>query len=452
MARCNRRKCAQSYTHGPSLECLSVSLGTCKLIRTQPWARRTYIPRYPGTMKNWRLWAGLVAVTASAGVGAGALSSAGLGGYTSLRLVSAGLALLLFISMASTSTRIALLNLPVLAFVVWSALSVLWSPERGESVSTLVGVVAVAMLGVCLASLHREFDIPKLLMWLFTVTSVVSVLLAFFWPSVGGVVVDHPTEGTHFQPSGLFIWNSDFGFSAALGAVLAAGISLREKRWWLLGLAAINVGAVWYSDSAAAVIVLVGATYALILMQGVRSALILGGLTLVLALSALLAIGGPRLLEILFGLLGRSSTLTGRTALWEETLRQAASRPWVGHGVGTSPDLSALSTANHAHNGVIQLYYDRGIIGVTIMAAIIIISVGLAVRNRDSIGVAILVAVLCANIANSYLTFASLGLLLLLWQAYRQLDERVRNRGKAGPGPWARSSSQDLPFREVPGS
>lgn len=375
-------------------------------------------------MARWRVWGALLAVAATAGVGAGLLSRAGLGGYLPLRILSALLAGAVFVSVFGSARRLLVLHVTLGAFVLWSALSIIWSADRTESITTLVGVVAVAVLAVVLVVLEHTSDIPRLLMWLLTGTSVISVLVALLFPAIGGVVVDHPTEGTYFQPSGLFIWNSDFGFSAAIAAVLAVGIALRERRWWLLGVAAVNMGAVWYSNSAAALIVLAGSLFVLVLMQSVRIALITLGGTLVAALGAMVVLGVPRFVELVFGAFGRSSTLTGRTALWEMTIQQAMHQPWLGLGAGTTPDLHPISNATHAHNGLIQLFYDRGIVGVVLMLAVIVVTIALAIRNRDAIGTAVIVAVLCASIANSYLTFASFGLLLLVWQGYRQLAVR----------------------------
>lgn len=74
--------------------------------------------------------------------------------------------------------------------------------------------------------------------------------------------------------------------------------------------------------------------------------------------------------------LGRDSSLTGRTGIWEVVLR-LATNPWLGTGyesfwVGERFDTVAreLGPLNQAHNGYLEIYLNLGWTGILLLAAI----------------------------------------------------------------------------------
>lgn len=378
-------------------------------------------------MKNWRSWTVALAVMTTAGVGAGWLAQAGLyGGYLPLRVAAALLTALLVLTDIKTVATTVWGNTAIVILLAWSGLSVLWSREPVETITSMIGLVSTALLAGVLAILGRRVQLEHLLLGIFTATSAVSLLFIAFLPGIATVVVDHPTEGRLIQPIGVFIWNSDLGFSAGLAAIIATSLWLRKRgSWWLIPIAALNVFAVWVSNSAASVIVLAAGIIALLLASGRVIALATVGFAAGAAILGGLFLGFSRFVDLLLSLVQRSTSLTGRTDLWRLALEQAASSPLWGQGFGLTPDYSGVSHANHAHNGFIQVYFDRGLVGVLIFLAIFVGAFLAAVRRKDRTGVALVVAVAVANLANDYLTFASLGLLVLLWQSFLGSSSRL---------------------------
>jgi O-antigen ligase len=80
--------------------------------------------------------------------------------------------------------------------------------------------------------------------------------------------------------------------------------------------------------------------------------------------------------EIALALLGRESTLTGRTQLWHECVVSIMKRPILGYGFdafwrGMLGESGRVTLAAHwlvptAHNGALQLWLDVGAIGLTL--------------------------------------------------------------------------------------
>jgi exopolysaccharide production protein ExoQ len=80
--------------------------------------------------------------------------------------------------------------------------------------------------------------------------------------------------------------------------------------------------------------------------------------------------------EVLAELLERdgtnSETLSGRTTIWENTLSMIAQKPYLGHGFGSFySDLTSGFFANyvaaHAHNDFLNILFETGGIGATLM-------------------------------------------------------------------------------------
>ena len=81
--------------------------------------------------------------------------------------------------------------------------------------------------------------------------------------------------------------------------------------------------------------------------------------------------------EIL-GLLGRSTTFSGRTYIWALWMRMAGDYPLFGHGFGVSTQdeirqfsIRALfPSAVHAHSGYIDMYFNLGLVGTILFVAV----------------------------------------------------------------------------------
>lgn len=359
----------------------------------------------------------LAGIATSSGVGAGFLSFAGPGsGYVPIRVASAVFALAVLAMAWRRIINLFLRNVLLVLFCLWSALTVFWSADRADTLTSLVGLGSVVILGAGMVVLDSVSRVVTTVMWLFTGTSLLSVALAIVAPAVGTVEVVHPTEGALTQPIGVFAWNSDLGFTAGVAAVFALGLALRYRRWWLIVVSVANVLTVVYSNAAASIVTTAIGIVVVLLLSGRWVAWTTLGLGAISAVGGLMVLGPERAVELIFRALGRSSSLTGRTYLWQATWEQALPKPF-GWGFGVSPDLRRLSAAQHAHNGYLQVLFDRGWIGVALICAIILLALVRALRHRDRFGAAILSVIIIANMVNDYLSFASLAVLFVFWQS-----------------------------------
>lgn len=112
-----------------------------------------------------------------------------------------------------------------------------------------------------------------------------------------------------------------------------------------------------------------------------------GTYSILLALLILFFYFVPGTLELVVGLLGRDITFTGRTDLWADLLREPIN-PILGYGYKSfwlSPGAAHMWDKYYyhpiqAHNGYLETYLDGGIIGLSLLLALII-STGKKLKN-----------------------------------------------------------------------
>lgn len=336
------------------------------------------------------------------------------GSYRALRALGAVLTLVALVGYGRPALQV-LRQTPVLwIFGMWTSATLLWSRDRPETLVSIIGLASISLLSAVLVVIGRSQDLRKLLMVLFTATSVVSLVLIAILPRISTRLLLHPTRGVVLQPQGVFIWNSELGFSAGIAATLALAAMAHRPNWKLTLIFSVNILAVMISNSVTSVVV-AAAGLAVVLFFSWRRLFL--GLSIA-SLGAILVvgfrIGFPTLWGAFLSSIGRSPNLTGRTILWDTTLGQMRDRWMIGNGAGLSPDFEGISQAQHAHNGYLQIVFDRGFVGLAILAIICFFAIRAWSRRPDAAGLGTVAMVLVANVGNDYFTYASLGMLLLL--------------------------------------
>lgn len=131
---------------------------------------------------------------------------------------------------------------------------------------------------------------------------------------------------------------------------------------------------------------------------GRRSALLIFG-TVLTATAIIVCIGLPYLPQVLEGM-GKNATLTGRTGIWGLLLRSIAKRPLLGYGYaafweGIKGESANVILATHwifgyAHNGIIEICLQLGLVGTAVFFVTLVQAVRNAwfcLRSRCSTGV-----------------------------------------------------------------
>jgi O-antigen ligase len=260
--------------------------------------------------------------------------------------------------------------------VALTLVSALWSNDPGTTVRNSIALAGTTLFGGYLATRYSWREQLRLLAWALSIMAVLSLSYIFLGPS-GGVATD-PEGGVGV--SGVFGHKQALGKSMALAAmvffVLAA--TARSHRWLPWVGCAVALVLVLISESKGALVLLLMFVPLWPLYKALRwrytaavpfliAAVLLGSGALILLLINA---------ETVLTALGKDPTLTGRTAVWLAAWDMIQERPLLGYGFGAfwrgdeGPSALILLVTgaeySNAHNAILTVWLDLGLLGVSV--------------------------------------------------------------------------------------
>ncbi|NUQ19498.1 MAG: O-antigen ligase family protein, partial [Gemmatimonadaceae bacterium] len=269
-----------------------------------------------------------------------------------------------------------------------AVVSVLWSTLPGRSLSRGIQLIVTTWFGAYLGRRYTLEEQILLLAHALSVIAIMSVLVAIASPDVG--IMSGEFEGAW---RGVFGHKNALGRAAFLGCVVSLVVaSMRDHRRLGLGGFAVWFSLLVLSTSSSALIGLIAVAALVPLYRSLRKR------GIVLAIYAVAAILVPTVigiwtythLDAVLDLLGKNLTLSGRTSLWFAVSSFIAERPLLGYGFnafwqGMNGDSGIISLAlhwevPHAHNGILELALDTGLLGVLLFVGSFIGTLRQAIR------------------------------------------------------------------------
>ena len=340
-------------------------------------------------------------------------------------------------------------------FYAFALLSVAWSPYPPVTLKRIIRELGtIVMILVVLTETNQLDAVKRVFVRCALVLVPLSMLFIKYYPAIGR----NYHRWTHqVQYNGVTTNKNSLGVIAMLGGLFLLWHIAEQKkgvtRWqqfvsvWpeacVIGLC---VWILYIANSATAlacfllgvVLFLTGRT----VFNG-ASVKATVGVTALVGLGALMGLLMSDLRGFVAGNLGRDSTLTTRTEIWEAAL-SLPTNPIVGAGfasVWLTPEGWALRERigglAHAHNGYLEAYLNGGAIGVTLLVAVLFTATlqagrHLAARTRaGAFYVACVVAGLVYNI--SEVTFSNGNAVgLLLWLIAMSGPHALLVRGSVG--------------------
>lgn len=273
----------------------------------------------------------------------------------------------------------AMRNPLTLLLIAFAILSQTWSHAPDITLRRGIALAGTTMCGVWLAGRFRGRELMEMLGWAMGIAAVLSLLFALLVPELG-VHQDGDFAGAW---RGIYLQKNGLGKMMVLGALTFILLSLREvgraRRKWQ-ALAFLCAALVVLSTSTTSILIL----GALVLLVPLYRALASRSRWLVpVALAIALPLVGLALavitdVEAALGIFGKDTTLTGRTELWEYATATIGDRLWYGYGYGAFWQVSTRAQgiyaaigwdAWHAHNGLLELGLNLGVIGIVIFLA-----------------------------------------------------------------------------------
>ena len=258
-----------------------------------------------------------------------------------------------------------------------AALSVLWSDAPPITLRRALALLGTTLFGAYLAIRYSPGELLRLLAWALGLAAVLSLVFALLVPDYGISQQGH-----------LSGWRGIYGHKNSLGRMMALGapvffllaLDSHRGRWALWTGFGLSVALVILSNSVTAWLMLLILAFLFIVQRAVRTHPLFAApaFLLLFLLGVGILFGALLNADTLLSVLGRDTTLTGRTRMWAPLMDEVFKRPWFGHGYGAfwlgweGESASVWRTVGwtppHAHNGFFDLTLELGFVGFAVFS------------------------------------------------------------------------------------
>ena len=268
-------------------------------------------------------------------------------------------------------------NILLLILLGVVSFSYFWSINPDQTLRFSIYAIGTTGFGLYIATRYSLSEQLKLLTWTYGSLLILSILFAVAIPKYG--IMSGVHEGAL---RGVFTHKNQFGAFMAPGGVVFLLNALRGGRysWIYWGLLALNCGAMIMSQSATAV-----GTFAIMLLlcliyrifrwrYEVMVFAILG--VTIIGFAGLIWFAGYIGSDSLLTSIGKDTTLSGRTYIWQYVWDQIQLHPWLGYGMtafwngydGPSGyvQLAMRIAIIYSHNGFLDIWLSIGLIGLSV--------------------------------------------------------------------------------------
>lgn len=280
-------------------------------------------------------------------------------------------------------------NAPIVLFLGFCLISLFWADYPLVGFKRWIRAVGdVAMVCIILTEVNPDAAFKRVMLWMGAFLLPLSILFTRFFPSLGrsytysgvpmwtGVATDKNALGALCMIVGVAM------LSMGLTAYFEPGSWTRKRRVWITGVLftmALYLLAMIDSKTALACFVMASS---LVLLRCFRWAFRERILVTILMIAMISVSYGVLFLGVgssALSKMGRDTTLTGRTEVWEIVIPMAENK-WIGAGyesfwIGDRLDRIIEKVGaglNQAHNGYIEIYLNIGWIGLAFLAFVIL--------------------------------------------------------------------------------
>jgi O-antigen ligase len=274
--------------------------------------------------------------------------------------------------------------------LAWSFLSFSWSGTPLLCIQSNLAMLLEAALATHFAKKYSWKQLSEILRWTLLICCFISIIATMLHAKLPGSIGSVDTLNLEGEAQ-----NKSLASALSLNVGLWTLYSYSSKYRILSALAAVaSFVSIFYINSVANIFTAIILVY-LVVLLGIlkrfnqRSHPLVVWFYLVLGIFLVLLI--QNYVEAVFGAFNKSSNLTGRTDVWPTILSEIAKRPWTGYGYASywqewrgnnDPSINfAFPNIRHAHNGVLELALQLGLVGVILYALFSLRGIALAIRH-----------------------------------------------------------------------
>ncbi len=342
--------------------------------------------------------------------------------------------------------------------VAMALVSTLWSIAPAITLRRAIELAGTTILAYWLVTRFSPGELLRLLAIACAIEILGSLVLGAAVPGLGrtsGGIYDGTWRGIFDDKNGLGQTMALAAFTLPAAAMARRAGALRLLSWALVGVAA---GLIVLAQSISSLVVLTIMCVLYAVLRARRlSSFDVAMLSLIFYVAAVIfvaliaAMGVPALLQMV----GRDPTLTGREGVWDLALDAITAKPILGYGygafwvedVGWARFIASEEgwSAAHAHNGLLELALDVGLVGVAVFLAAYVTSVWRAIgrfRQRNDGGATwlllFLIYLFCVNVTETgiaqfndvkWVLFVCACLYLAEWRSIARMRPVRRDAG-----------------------
>ncbi len=254
--------------------------------------------------------------------------------------------------------------------------SIMWSFVPTQTQPRAFALIGTSCFGLYLAAQYSIREQLKLLGWSFFAIIIMSFLMAIIIPDYGTMPI-----GIHAGAwRGIYVHKNVLGRMMTIGGMvfLILAMNAKEQKWlpWIgLGL---SIWLLILSKSSSSIINFI-TIFAIVPIYSIlrwRYEILIPTVIALITLGGSLSVWFSQNASTVLGSIGKDATLTGRTDIWPLIIEMIGKQPWLGYGYSAfwnswdSPGAyvwyAARWTPPNAHNGLLDLWLDLGLLGVLV--------------------------------------------------------------------------------------
>jgi exopolysaccharide production protein ExoQ len=271
-------------------------------------------------------------------------------------------------------------------FMLIVLMSATWSIHPDLTIRRGLGYVLTMLIAAYLTLRFDLIDRMKVLSASFAVSAIGSLLFVAAFPEYG-IMQEGDLAGAW---RGVFMHKNQFGpvMAVAVFTELFVLVALKSRPWWRFALLSTYFALVVLSRSETALLLslayLAGTCLYLLWQRDRLRTVVVSAMAAVLLLGCLITLWVDP--SFALGIVGRDTTLTGRTPLWSAVIELIGQRPVLGWGYRAMFQSDDASTAlidrvtdggaSGSHNSFLEIALQLGVVGMGVMLVIIAIALG----------------------------------------------------------------------------
>jgi exopolysaccharide production protein ExoQ len=287
-----------------------------------------------------------------------------------------GTTLVLFLRNCKGLFKIIRRDLFLFALVGLAMISVFWSEDPSLTFRRSIALIGTTLFGIYFGRRFSLKDQIRLLSHVFLIGAMLSPIVVAILPRYG---LADPEFGYAWQ--GIYGHKNNLGSAMALGIVVFIFRFILDRPASLRWLAAVTlaIGLLYLSHSSTGLVVCVVALSVFAVAPALRwppkkMTLFFLAIGAALVGAAFWALNN---LTYVLSWVSRDQSFTGRTTIWMVSIVMITRHPWFGYGYSEFwpaygsdmvARLTGLSEMSHAHNAILNLWLDVGLVGVLIFA------------------------------------------------------------------------------------